>query len=219
VTNTRDAWRMSNGSSPHVPSPEQQLARLRDLSKREWMQQRGINLWLTETVGLANDAAKEELDDWRVYMFWVRLYGVLSDLREHWKKVIAQRHARGLETVRFESLVAATDEVRESLTEEHALCLEYRRHWVAHPVLNDFRISEGPKGIRDSRGAKLLEGRSTRIDEYDDALTRLVQSDDHKGNARDIAAAVIPALHRLCNLVQEMYRLVPIHSFHDVERE
>lgn len=183
------------------------------------MQQRGIYTWLMETVGLADEAAKGELDDWRTYVFWVRLYGVLSDLREHWRKVIAQRQAKGLPARRFENLVAAADAVRESLSEEHALCVEYRRHWVAHPVLNDFRVSESSKGFRDSRGAKLLEGRMTRIDEYDDVLIRLVQSDDHKGNARDIAAAVIPTLHGLFDLVQETYRLVPLTAFRDVERE
>jgi hypothetical protein len=210
---------MSKAPRPQSPPTfDQRIALLQDRREREWRQHLSIRGWVHETVNFANDANKDTLDDWSVSMFWVRLYGVLYDLRVHWQRVAERRQQRGLDPSIFEQLVASTNAVNAALSEKHRLCLEHRRHWTVHPVLNDFRVTETTDGaIRDKRAARLVGNRATSMDDYDDVLMDMVRHDDHKGNARDISRPLLQPLYALFELVQQVYPQVPLSAFHDVE--
>lgn len=208
---------LPDSKTPKPESLDQRVSLMRDRREREWRQQRSIRTWVHETVGLANDAATESADGWRIYVFWVRLYGVLHDLRLHWQRVVDKRRQGGLSTEKWVELVATIHEINSSLSEKHRLCIEYRRQWVGHPILNDFRVREIPGGIRDARKSRLVGDREVTMDEYDEVLDAMVRDDDHEGNARDIARAIIPGLRRLFDLTQYAYPFTPLALFVDVE--
>jgi hypothetical protein len=209
-----------NKSTWRPLTTEEQWTLLRDAVQRGGDRQaRSMGLWVVETCGLANDAAKEALNDWAVAMFWVRLYGLLHDLRSYWSGVLERTPkddmvAADLDEVREQAMfaltqvremVAAIDEVNATLTESERIFIEQRRHFECHPILDDYRVRRTPDGVRDDRKPRLLGGERRSLDEHDDAILEVLGNHaGHKQVAREIALKIQPALHRATALAQAL---------------
>jgi hypothetical protein len=116
-------------------------------------------------------------------MFWIRLHGVLCDLRSEWLKLFQSvgvnpathvpNNASLLEIAL--SSFRAMEAIRQALSEDELIYADYRRHTECHPTQSsyDVRWSQRAGGILERHGVPAL-GREYTVTELDAAIRRVL---------------------------------------------
>jgi hypothetical protein len=159
-------------------------------------------LWVEETQNLADKAIREGLSPFEAAMFWIRLFGVLHDLRGHWRRRAAEDDSEPPQGElalgdQLRTIAACSDELLNVLSEDERIFLEYRRDYEAHPVQDAYHIRVTPKGLKTTRNFKLLDVASRELDEIEAVMDRAVERDDDAAIARKLAAKIAAPLARL----------------------
>lgn len=198
---------------PRSLTLDEQIALMKDRGWAANQAARQAGLWVLETGNLALAATRNELNDWSVAMFWIRLYELLNELLEDWTKQLAgpslAQELRGDgQDERCSELVSLAKEISAALTDDEKLWIEQRRHFQVHPFQNDYRPRREPGGgVRLSRPARLLGGKMIALDAHEESHFRAVQHQDDFDIARTIGVKILPQLERMWSVARLFYRL------------
>jgi uncharacterized protein (DUF1697 family) len=147
-------------------------------------------------------------------VFWIRLYGVLVDLRSRYRK-IAEAHQYSLELGKTNPHVAASAEVfhactaiHESLSDDELIYATFVRHTEAHVYQDSFEyevergnpVKKQPAAVRTKQMISVIR-RHVDVDE----AHRIVDAIQRKANYDDVRIAVNFA-HRVGPYVERLDR-------------
>jgi hypothetical protein len=147
-------------------------------------------------------------------MFWVRLHGVLADLRSDWLALFRSvevdpstfvpnpRSLLALAVTTFRCIEA----IRLAFTEDELVYADYRRHTEGHPTQKSYDVRWSQRGgvVVDKKGMPSL-GRELTVQELDTAVRRVLKA--HSGEPA-IAIAFAKRIRALLPpLVEAMRRL------------
>ena len=190
------------------------------LQKQGWIIQRKQG-WIDDLRKLTVSRNQFESISEKVPLFWIRLRGVVGELRDEAKKQLQRLTevknqlpdpaARG---EKFDGIydlmtafVAAHDRLRQALDEEDAVLVDFMRHIHAHPMVDSYLYQ-----LREKGSAVVTEYRPRLLDKnYDrEALLRIVEKKlaDHGGEehvAASIAATIEPHVIALCKAAEPLF--------------
>lgn len=140
-------------------------------------------------------------------VFWIRLHGVFTDLaapnERRFEILGLDRHtykANGGSLLHIAQFtLGAIDMIRQRLTEDELLYLDYKRHSESHPIQSayDLQIQKGGK-IIDTRRVPTLGNKPFTIAQCDAAIRRVLKAHrDEEETAVGFAKKVEPTLSTL----------------------
>jgi hypothetical protein len=161
--------------------------------------------WITQLLRAAHQLASatvpEAADLWSVdYMFWIRLYGVLDDIKPFVTRLRTPMFAGdAAPRQRFEGTLQAINTVAALFTDDELLYIQYRRDEACHPVAEAYELSQRMDGRLVEEKTKTLLARPVRHDDYDRAVEGVIER--YKPNefaiACDFARRALPDLEAL----------------------
>jgi hypothetical protein len=157
--------------------------------------------WIGDTLTITARVAHEPTE--MLPLFWIRLYGLLTDVTDFVELTVEQSHD-GLcmfplartRTARS-PLPTALARLRAVFEEDELLYIEYRRHAECDPFQTKYRSRRG--ALAAHVPSVLLEGRPVTVASAHAAFDKVLAvhggSEERVGNA--FARRVLPALHAL----------------------
>lgn len=212
MTNRLIDYLHQNGMLLREPTTEE-LEYFRDSPARSKMESQQILQWIRSTFEAAKQIAQGFGDD--PALFWIRLGGLLMDIRERNDNELQQVDAlkyQGPTREPFESLHRALSALLDEFSTGEKLYIEYRRHVECHPLQNAYRPQVNAKHatIRRTFKSKLLS-RDVELDEFDREFSALFE--EHDRNEYRIAVALatraLPHAESVEHAANLVYRTKP----------
>lgn len=176
-------------------------------SKRETRQRDSHQVqlvrWIGETLDIATRIGVNDSE--LLPLFWIRLYGLLTDVSDFVELTVEHSHD-GLcmfplartRTARS-PLPTALQRLKSVFEADELLYIEYRRHAECDPFQTKYRPRRVPHGGTAHVPSVLLDGRPVTVEAAQQAFDRLLalhaMRDERIGSA--FARRVLPALHVL----------------------
>jgi hypothetical protein len=187
----------------------------------EDIQKNGGDIWAGQFLGWLGDAARvteavaamasqalRHADT--IAVFWIRTYGVLTDVRramERQRGTLVQLdgdlmpYARRTYLEPLNRIIELIEDIRAAFDTDELLWLEYRRNVECHPWQDKYRLRTKRDGsLDDERHHELLQGRRV-VEDTQAALSRVVRryNIDEDGIAIDFAKRIAAPLRELSN--------------------
>jgi hypothetical protein len=191
--------------SADLPPDPDQDRRLAVTNEKRRRNQHTINarlerMWVKELHELIGDLVRDgSCSNWMVFsLFWIRLHGVLADLRKSTRETLAVFNVAPAdwkvgrsELDRPVLVFRAIEAIRTTFSEDELIYADYRRQDEAHPVQSayDVRWSEKKKeAVLTNRIVTLDDDRQHKtVDEMDAAKTAVLFA--HGINEQAVAIA------------------------------
>lgn len=208
-----------------APPKRRELTAAESMRKRrddEFQTNRDARLlagWVIDCRDLARQVIGGEANGWAVALYFVRLCGLLGEVRTYWQKRLGLPDAYELDILDIRGfvtqLVAALEGMQALLSEDQLIWIEYRRHFEAHAVQHKYRlhVDSTSGALVTTLAPKLIPGAEPReLSAHEDAMDRLVQGHTESGDApvaRDISTALIVKLEEAGTLAQQIRARIP----------
>jgi len=184
--------------------------------------------WTSRAKRSTTSVASGELHPDVVAVFWISVYGVMTDVREHFvqqRETLASTDEAILRTFGLtksitsdlDRIIDTIDATCSAFSEDELAYIEYRRHVECHPLQRSYEITVRDGAIID-RPRKLTK-RSWTYEEEDAALRRVIRAYgrrhirglDEAAIAQVFARRLVPLVKRVDETVEPICR--PIAGF------
>lgn len=147
---------------------------------------RQLEQWTASAAIYASGVARSAGNEHAAFdgMFWIRAYGVLVEVRDHFAELDAtvaghQNEAPGgavpIYRRWFAAILGAIAGARTALTDDELLYFEYRRHVECHIFQTQYNLRVARDGMVVERRRSNILSRDMTIEDTDAAIQRVLQ--------------------------------------------
>ena len=172
-------------------TPAERARILADIARHDSVMDKQIAGWIDSALRTATSVAAGNTD--LITAFWIRVYGVLTDVRRVLEEQLASIEKVGANREPTAAVLAELMSMPSAFTEDELIYLGYRRHVECHPLQNGYRLLTRD-GIREKITHR-ASGTEQSPEETDAAIVRVLrQHDSEDAIARNFASRLVDPL-------------------------
>jgi len=152
--------------------------------------------WLAHSVRVTKAVASGNTE--LIPVFWIRVYGILADIRDKLVRHLELAPSAGESTAIMQPVQSAISALADVFSEDELIYLQYRRHVECHPLQEHYSLKLTETGLKDSIFQRIPKNKMTitaTMQAVDRILVRYKFSED--SIAHDFAARSVEQLQHI----------------------